>query len=1504
MERGKRTVTNGTLNRTMLSDDTVSLNVISKEVLDIRVNDYFNLFGEGYRINNPPEINKLNDSQYEYLIKAEGVMYDMLRCKFFNADGTGFKTELDFPLIGNLELFLTTIVNNMARFSDKWEVGTFDANSETKTLTFGSDTCLSALQKICQEFKTDFWIKTENGKFKIHTGNFGNTIPVTFEYGKGKGLYSLNRKNVNDNGIINRMYVLGGEQNLPNNYRNFAKNLKFSDDGYLEDTDLIATMGLKEGEMQFYDIYPHRTGTVTALGSTKFKFIDTTMDFDLNEKEADNKTTKYLKPDVTAKIHFNTGNLAGYEFEINKKGGYNHTTKEFTIIPITNDSGQKFPDENAEAFQIGVGDEYVLLDIYAPESYVTAAESELLTKAQEQFALKKQVQVSYDLNIDPEYLKTLENAINIGDYVTVKDTALGVEKSIRVNSISRNFIQNGEWKENDLKLTIADTYEISISSQLVLDIKEIININNIFGSGSINYSLIGLKTTRELQSLVFDTDGYFDTTNIRPNSIETNMITVGSQSQQLSCSVVFRVNADGFPNKIVSSAGKLFSQTFNKTWDIPPLTTVLPDSDYRYVYARCSKSGTAGNIFYSQAQIKFDEDPNDYYFLVGILHTVTEGMRVLSITIGTTTINGGLVRTGIISSLDGQTTFNLDTGEITGKITFLPGSSAFDQIGNSIIIGGKNLAKNSSGLIDSNAFWLRDFDLTENLENGKKYTATIWTKVPNQNPSSVFRLQNATGGIVADLAQIEATKYQATFTYSGSAINKLILFRFPDSGTWYQFDKFKIEKGTKSTDWTPSPEEMQDATTAAQNAANTANNLLSDIADDNKLTPSEKQDVKKEMDIINAEKPNIVNQAGLYNVSTVAYNQAYSALTVYITPLIVNLNVTSSIVGSTFRQNFANYYTAKVNLLKAITDTISVDFSEVYSEINGLRYDLLGEISDVNNQINNLDDYIKGAFSDGIISQAEAIAIEKYINQINTEKADVENKYNQIYNDSYLVGVHKSNLATAWGNYQTSHTNLINSINTAIADGITTPAEKADVDSKFLAYRNMVASITVAFQNALNAIEQAKINEVQIGGRNLALNSKGVIDSNSYWIRDFDLSEPLKTGEKYVVSVDTVVPNQNPSAVFVINDGVGNQIAVINSISSTKFQAFFTYSGAGASKLVFFKFPDDGTWYQFKQLKIERGTRATDWTPAPEDVDAGITNANQNSAIALAQAQNAATTAANAAAVTSFMQTTVNGNVVSTGTLLVGDVNGANAMISGVTDQPNGESIRFAAGKPYAQKYLSPFQVLDNGMVRFVNPVTGLKAFELGFNQQTQKVVFDIYNEDGLKIATIGSQGIVFTGYIPEKYTEVFFRKLTTNTFTQSAIISEMTTNVTTKIEQEFIDGYPPPYWQTWSAWWISPIGNYSCFLYNEGRNFESAENSQYAGYHPTANKFDEWIPDGIYITDIKQHYIVGTYEGQTKPKSMHYFADCYRIIDGVVVDMMLVSIPYTINTDSGGGGA
>ena len=62
-----------------------------------------------------------------------------------------------------------------------------------------------------------------------------------------------------------------------------------------------------------------------------------------------------------------------------------------------------------------------------------------------------------------------------------------------------------------------------------------------------------------------------------------------------------------------------------------------------------------------------------YYFLIGVLSSVKGSAdsgqyRIINTTYGATTVSGGLITTGRISSADGSTWFDLDNGEISGNI--------------------------------------------------------------------------------------------------------------------------------------------------------------------------------------------------------------------------------------------------------------------------------------------------------------------------------------------------------------------------------------------------------------------------------------------------------------------------------------------------------------------------------------------------------------------------------------------------------------------------------------------------------------------------------------------------------------------------------------------------------------------------------------------------------------------------------------------------------------------
>jgi hypothetical protein len=140
---------------------------------------------------------------------------------------------------------------------------------------------------------------------------------------------------------------------------------------------------------------------------------------------------------------------------------------------------------------------------------------------------------------------------------------------------------------------------------------------------------------------------------------------------------------------------------------------------------------------------------------------------------------------------------------------------------------------------------------------------------------------------------------------------------------------------------------------------------------------------------------------------------------------------------------------------------------------------------------------VDGAFKDGVIDSAEAKAIEKYINTVNTEYDNAISSYNVVANNSYLEGTPKTTLINAQVTLAGAKDSLMSAINTAIADGKTTVSEKAAVDAAYASYKSAFGSYSTALENANKAIQQKldslstdKVNAIEVGGRNYFLDSE------------------------------------------------------------------------------------------------------------------------------------------------------------------------------------------------------------------------------------------------------------------------------------------------------------------------------------------------------------------------------------------------------------------------------
>ena len=131
---------------------------------------------------------------------------------------------------------------------------------------------------------------------------------------------------------------------------------------------------------------------------------------------------------------------------------------------------------------------------------------------------------------------------------------------------------------------------------------------------------------------------------------------------------------------------------------------------------------------------------------------------------------------------------------------------------------------------------------------------------------------------------------------------------------------------------------------------------------------------------------------------------------------------------------------------------------------------------DAADSVEGLHNYVDGAFADGIIDEAEAKAIEKYINTVNNTKQAIEATYNKLYTNVYLSGSAKISLLNAKVTLMGSIENLINAINTVIADGQATVEEKREVDNKFTLFNSALATFNTAVEEANKAI-QDKLKE-------------------------------------------------------------------------------------------------------------------------------------------------------------------------------------------------------------------------------------------------------------------------------------------------------------------------------------------------------------------------------------------------------------------------------------------
>ena len=217
----------------------------------------------------------------------------------------------------------------------------------------------------------------------------------------------------------------------------------------------------------------------------------------------------------------------------------------------------------------------------------------------------------------------------------------------------------------------------------------------------------------------------------------------------------------------------------------------------------------------------------------------------------------------------------------------------------------------------------------------------------------------------------------------------------------------------------------------------------------------------------------------LVGVLNSEYNEERSFVTLYgFTEILPGRITTDKIVstdGNTYFDLLKGIISGQIKFKSGSSGLYELDEWEA---VNGLIDSVLNTANaavesakNANTAVGDLNDYVDGAFADGIITEAEAKAIEKYINTVNNTKAAVEAAYNKLYTNAYLTGTAKTGLLNAKVTLMGSIENLISAINSAIADGRTTVTEKNNVDNKYATFNSAYADFNTAVEAANKAIQ-------------------------------------------------------------------------------------------------------------------------------------------------------------------------------------------------------------------------------------------------------------------------------------------------------------------------------------------------------------------------------------------------------------------------------------------------
>lgn len=553
-------------NGEFMGECSVVCTIKSESPIEFAIGDYLIYRGERFEINYDPTIlkkaskNSTGDAFTYDNVKFNSLSDELARCDFL--DYVPNDNNIHFTSLPKFSFFASSISNlaeriqvNLDRIytgNKKWTVIVHPEYVNKKNINISVDTInvWDALALTNSEFEANFIIRGR----EITIGTAGIEVDNIFKYGKGKGLYEIERNAEADQKIVTRLRAYGSTRNMPDRYYNklsgssvgnyLPNNMAVDNlmlpgfpettlDPYI-DSDNIEELGIREGTIFFdgsqeglEEIFP----SIEGMTAQQLEDAGITVSIDpgdngnldevysaeqlTDDGQADNKgeiekgnftvTLKDIGFDInnyllgeTATLSMKDGMCGGRDFEITKCE--KHGNKYILTCTRVYDDGIKlfFPYKN---YNIKSGDKFVLLDISMPDVYIKAHSQRLLSSAKKWLAKNDYIRYSYIPKVDNIYMArqhddaVANNQTSIHDTIKEGDLMLFEDDDLGISGSI--IIDSLSIKEGD---DMIPEYEITLKEEKIVGTLEKIQnqIDSIVSGGQGN----GGYNSEQIKSLI------------------------------------------------------------------------------------------------------------------------------------------------------------------------------------------------------------------------------------------------------------------------------------------------------------------------------------------------------------------------------------------------------------------------------------------------------------------------------------------------------------------------------------------------------------------------------------------------------------------------------------------------------------------------------------------------------------------------------------------------------------------------------------------------------------------------------------------------------------------------------------------------------------------------------------------------------------------------------------------------------------------------------------------